>query len=91
MDLTQFPYYADPYKEYYDKKYKKLIGIPGRVLQAREVTDLSFFPYYALKDVSDIFYYNSQIMNGLKSNEIDKISHLLNSLGDVDQTEVVEF
>lgn len=92
LKLREPPYYADPKKEFYDKKYKKMIALPGRVLQSKEITNLSYFPLYSLKDFGDIFYYNSQILDGIINNEVFKIEHLTESLGDMDSlTEIEEF
>jgi len=82
-DISNAPYFANPNKEYNEKHYKNLIALPARVLQNKEITNLSFFPLLHFKEFTDQFYYNSKILNGM-NNFFDKKlnigSVLLNSL-----------
>jgi len=70
-NLNQSPYFTDPDKEYFEKHYRKIIALPARVLQSREITNLSFFPLMAIKEFSDIYHYNTKIIRGI-SNQVDK-------------------
>lgn len=54
--LRKDPYNFSADKEYYDKGYRAVIGVPGRVLQARELTALALYPMFSLNDLaSEIF------------------------------------
>ncbi len=90
LNLREAPYYADPRTEYYDKKYRKMIALPNRVLQAKEVTNLSYFPLYSLKDFSDIFYHNTQILDGMNFNEAYKIDYYNETLFKTDLINEIE-
>ena len=67
------PYYDTSEYEYYEKGYKKLLGIPGRVLQGREITALSSFPLFILKDLLDTEFRNLQVIQKINYNFINKI------------------
>lgn len=51
--LRKEPYNFNADKEYYDKGYRALIGVPGRVIQAKELTALAMYPIFALNDIAE--------------------------------------
>jgi hypothetical protein len=85
INLNQSPYFANPNKEYFEKYYRKIISLPSRVLQSREITNLSFFPMMAIKEFTDIYHYNTKIIKGLNNildKKINENSYILNSIND---------
>ena len=63
-------YVAD--KEYFKKGYRALVGVPGRVLQARELSALSMYPIYSLNELaSEIF--NEGVIDGFDMSDDAKI------------------
>ena len=61
--LRDKPYNIVADKEYYEKGYKYLIGVPGRVLQAKELSSLAFFPFFALNDIASELF-NEGVIQG---------------------------
>ena len=51
--LRKEPYNFNADKEYYNKGYRSLIGVPGRVIQAKELTALAMYPIFALNDIAE--------------------------------------
>lgn len=72
--LRNNPYNFTADTEYYDKGYRALVGVPGRVLQAKELTSLSMYPIYALNDcASEVF--SEGIIQGFDISNDAKISN----------------
>lgn len=70
--LRKDPYYFNADIEY-AKGYRALVGVPGRVLQAKELSALSMYPIYAMNDIaSEIF--EEGIIQGLDVTEEIKLS-----------------
>lgn len=71
--LKEKPYWDTSEIEYYEKGYKKLLGSPGRVLQGREVTALSSYPLYILKDLLDTQFKDLELVEKIKYAYLKKI------------------
>lgn len=67
------PYYFSADKEYYEKGYRAVVGVPGRVLQARELTSLSMYPIYAMNDVTAEMF-KEGVIQGFSSSEDSKLT-----------------
>lgn len=58
--------------EYFKKGYRALVGVPGRVLQARELSALSMYPLFSLNELaSEVF--NEGIVDGFDISDDAKI------------------
>ena len=72
--LRNEPYNFTADTEYYTKGYRAIVGVPGRVLQAKELTALSMYPIYALNDcASEIF--SEGVIQGFDISNDTKISN----------------
>lgn len=72
--IKEKPYWDTSEYEYYTKGYRKLLGIPGRVLQGREVSSLSVYPLYMLKDLLSIHYKDLDIIEKISNLSLPKIT-----------------
>ena len=68
--------YFSTFNDEFDKNYKYLLAQPGRVLQAKEITDLMFYPFKMITQTSDIIFNYSRILEGIEYSEMDKISNV---------------
>ena len=84
IDYTLSPYKANPIDEYDIKKYRKLLSSPGRILQAKEVTHLSYFTMENIKEFNNMIFKNFGILDGLRSYIVDDIEINSYSLVDID-------
>lgn len=71
--LRQEPYNYTADIEYYKKGYRGLIGVPGRVLQAKELSSLSMYPIYAMNDIASAIF-SEGIVNGMEYSDDAKMS-----------------
>jgi hypothetical protein len=65
--LSDYSEVENAKKEYYEKTYRGLIGLPARVLQSKEVTSLMQFPKFMLKDFADLFFDEKEYIEGFSS------------------------
>lgn len=63
IDTRVAPYY-DTTEEEYAKNYYRLLAVPGRVAQAREITVLQGLLHQALKALGDSFMSNGDVVEG---------------------------
>lgn len=87
--IEDFPYNATSFEEI-DKGYFKSLGIPGRVWQAKEFTNLSFLPLELIKRFSDLLYRNTQILDGLRESRPPGINNNLEIALKIDTYELIE-
>lgn len=84
------PYWDTSEYEYYDKGYKKLLGSPGRVLQGREVTALSSYPLFILKDLLETQFKDLEIVDKINHSNILKIIDDLGTLSNFQNTQIID-
>lgn len=72
--IKELPYNSTADVEYYTKGYKGIVGVPGRVVQARELTALSLYPIYALRDITDNLFAEG-ILSGMEESDEAKIEN----------------
>ena len=72
--IKELPYNSTADVEYYTKGYRGIVGVPGRVVQARELTSLSLYPIYALRDITDNLFAEG-ILSGMEESDEAKIEN----------------
>ena len=72
--IKELPYNSTADVEYYTKGYRGIVGVPGRVVQARELTALSLYPIYALRDITDNLFAEG-ILSGMEESDEAKIEN----------------
>lgn len=88
--IKEKPYWDTSEYEYYTKGYRKLLGIPGRVLQGREVSSLSVYPLYMLKDLLSIHYKDLDIIEKISNLSLPKITSENISIINFQTSEVID-
>ena len=63
LDLTGFPYF-DKTEEEKEKGYVRLLGVPGRYLQARELTQIGRLLQLQLQDIGNALFKQGSIIEG---------------------------
>jgi hypothetical protein len=86
--LREEPYNNLSDIEYYDRGYRRILGIPGRVLQGKEITSLSSYPLYILKDLTELYYHNMDILDGIKNISMPKLLYNNDSLIEIDDDDL---
>lgn len=70
--LRQAPYNFKSDYEYYKKGYKSLVGVPGRVLQAKELNDIMWFPIFSLNDITSELF-SEGVVQGFEISDDSKL------------------
>ena len=89
IDISKPPYNLDINQDII-KGYTKILALPTRVLQAKEITALSLYPLENMKKIFDFFLEDSSILNGLKNLEKEKLSTECQSLVQISSFEILE-
>ena len=88
--IKEKPYWDTSELEYYERGYRKLLGIPGRVLQGREVTSLSSYPLFVLKELLSIHYKELDIVEKITNTSLPKITSEIESIITFKNEEVID-
>lgn len=72
--LRDEPYKITADREYYDKGYRALVGVPGRVVQAKELSALSLYPIFSLDEFATELF-SEGIVQGFGVSNDSKISN----------------
>lgn len=83
IDIDKDPYNS-PFDKEYNKGYRKILSLPGRVLQAKEITSLSLTPLKILEDFLNTVYNDGEVIYGINLSEQNKITKDVISLVGID-------